>query len=288
MATVTVIIPSYNRKHLLGETLLSVFSQTFCDKEIIVVDDGSTDGTRAFLKAFEGRIRYVHKTNGGEASARNFGILQAHTPYLAFLDSDDLWEPTFLETTTKILGRHSELGLISTSCAVFPKGTTRPRSGTHFLKGDLFHRLFSHNFITTSAVVAKRECFEKVGTFNEGLDQAADYDMWLRIAASYPIALLNRPLCQWREHSGNISQHHLQHRQRVLQVVEANFDPTRISHWSFRQRRSRLLVSLGRAYLQLGQVPEAKKYFQRAMKLTPYRVRPWQYLGMAYLRDKIS
>ena len=103
LATVTVIIPTFNRRPLLLAALSSVFSQTYQDYEVLVVDDGSTDGTEAALAPLSTKTRYCWKPNDGEASARNRGIREANTPYIAFLDSDDLWEPTFLHTTISTL-----------------------------------------------------------------------------------------------------------------------------------------------------------------------------------------
>ena len=277
MATVTVIIPSYNRKHFLGETLSSVFSQTFRPYEIIVVDDGSTDDTRAFLKTYEDQIRYVHKTHGGEASARNCGLSEASGEYIAFLDSDDLWEPSFLETTITHLEGHATLSLLGTACWVIPDRVRRPRLQEAFLKGDLFPLLFRKNIITASAVVSKRECFEEVGLFDENLDQATDYDMWLRIAKRYSIGFLNQPLCQWRRHPENVSHQQLRHRLCVLRVVQKHYDPSRIPSKLYRHRRSKLLVSLGRAYLKTNLVNQARGCFHEAVRLRPISIRPWQF-----------
>jgi glycosyltransferase involved in cell wall biosynthesis len=286
MSRVTVIIPTFNRRKLVLEALASVFAQTFRDCEIVVVDDGSTDDTQEALAPFANRIRYVRKVNGGEASARNRGIQEAHTGHVAFLDSDDLWEPTFLETATKHLDRHPELGLVATACSGIPTGRDHPRIRRALLHGDLFRLLFCRNFITASAVLINGECFREVGFFNEDLDQATDYDMWLKIARAYPIAFLNKPLCRWREHAGNTSRHELRHRQCVLEIVASHFDPSRIPERMYKHRRSRLCVSLGRVYLKTGRIVEAQRCFREAIGLTPYRFRPWRYFWMTRLQGK--
>jgi glycosyltransferase involved in cell wall biosynthesis len=278
MPAVTVIIPTFNRSRLLIEALTSVMDQTFRDSEIVVVDDGSTDDTQEALVPFANRIRYVRKANGGEASARNRGIQEARARRVAFLDSDDRWEPAFLETTMQHLDRHPELGLVATACSVVPEGHQRRRIRRAMLQGDLLLTLFSRNFITASAVLINRDCFAKVGFFNEQLDQATDYDMWLKIARAYPIAFLNKPLCRWRRHEGNSSRDELRHRQCVLKVIEANCDPSRIPQALYQRRRSRLWVSLGRVYLGLGRIEEGNACFREAIALTPYRFRPWRYL----------
>lgn len=286
MATVTVIIPTFNRRTLLLAALSSVFTQTYQDYEILVVDDGSTDGTREALAPLSAKVRYCWKPHGGEASARNRGVREATTPYIAFLDSDDLWEPTFLHTTISTLESDPALALVATGCVVIPAQERRPRIRESALRGDLFQALFVRNFITASAVVVRRACFQRVGLFNESLDQAEDYDLWLRIARDYPIAFINQPLCRWRKHAGNLSGKELRHRVCTLQVVESHYDPRRISPLLYRRRRSRLQVSLGRALLEVGRTEEAKGCFREAIALTPFRFRPWRYLGATLLAEK--
>ena len=286
MPPVTVIIPTFNRSRLILEALSSVFAQTFQDFEIVLVDDGSTDDTHETLAPFASRIRYIRKANGGEASARNRGVHEAHTAFVAFLDSDDRWEPTFLETAMKHLDRHPGLGMVATACSAAPGGQEHPGIRKRLLQGDLYCLLFRRNFITASAVVVNRDCFEVVGFFSENLDQANDYDMWLRIARVYPMAFLNQPLCRWRQHAGNTSRDELRHRQCVLQVVAAHFDPFRISQDDYQRRRSHLSVSLGRVYLKLGRCEEAEACFREAITLTPFQVRPWRWLWATLLSSR--
>lgn len=286
MASVTVVIPSFNRHSLLLEALASVFAQTVQDYELVIVDDGSTDATREALSPYKDKLRYIWKENGGEASARNRGIREARAPLIAFLDSDDLWEPTFIEATVGHFERNHHLALVGTGCVRIADGVSQARIREPVLQGDLFSTLFMRNFITASAVVVKRACLDSVGLFNESLDQATDYDLWLRIAKRHPIALLNRPLCRWRHHSGNVSQHEVRHRQCILQVIESHCNDRRISPRMNRMRRSRLHVSLGRAYLKVGRIIEAEECFRNANALTPFRIRPLRYLMTTWLRDK--
>jgi glycosyltransferase involved in cell wall biosynthesis/peptidoglycan/xylan/chitin deacetylase (PgdA/CDA1 family) len=272
---VSVIVPTYNRQPLLIEALQSIHAQTYTDYSIIVVDDGSTDDTRTATASREPAVHYLWKPNGGEASARNYGIRHAQTEYVAFLDSDDRWTPDFLATTLSYLDTHPDIALVTTGCRVLPGNECRPRVVESVLQGNLFPRLFMQNFITASAVVVRRSCFENTGVFDESLDQATDYDMWLRIAKRYPIAFINQPLCLWRRHEGNISRNELRHRQRVLDVVTRHFDASSISRWSYALRRSRLFGSLGRAYRQSGNIRQATDCLSQAVRLAPWRLRAW-------------
>lgn len=276
-SSVTVIIPTYNRKDLVLQALSSVYAQTVQVHEIIVVDDGSTDGTQSQLHPHADRIRYIRQTHSGEANSRNRGLREATGIHVAFLDSDDLWEPSFLETTVSYLERYPLLALVGTACMTIPERERRPRTQVPSMQGDLFPCLFQQNFITASAVTARRSCLQHIGFFDETLDQATDYDFWLRVAHAYPIGFLNQPLCRWRRHPGNVSRHELRHRQCVLHVIERNYDATKVPPRLYRRRLSKLLVSLGRAYVRGHQIDEARACLRRAVILSPWRFRSWLY-----------
>ena len=262
---------------MIGDALKSVFAQSFSDYEVLVVNDGSTDETENVLQPWMAGIRYFKKVNGGPSSARNFGIQHIETEYIAFLDSDDQWEPTFLQVVMKTALKNPDLSLVTTAHVVEPNGVRRPKIRESRLEGDLYSQLFQKNFVTTSAVVVRRECFDKVGLFKEELRQAGDYDMWLRIAKVYPIAFLKEYLCRYRSHSQNISNNVLQHKLFLQKVLEANYDPTRITEKEWRLRYSRARVSLGRAYVKVSQKALALECFREAIRLTPWQFRPWRY-----------
>lgn len=277
MGQVTVIIPTFNRETMIRHAVESVLKQTYTNYEILIIDDGSSDNTEQALGPWLSQIHYIKKENGGPSSARNKGIRHASSDYVAFLDSDDQWEPNFLQTVVDASLETPALGLVTTGRLVFPKGIPRPRIPNSRLEGDLYPLLFQSNFVTTSGVLVKRECFDRVGLFNEKLDQAEDYDMWLRIAKEYPIAFLNKYLCRWHQHHSNISRYELRHQLCLQQVLENNYDSTRISLKFWHLRRSRALVSLGKAYWGEHQRSHAHQCFRKAIQLTPWRIRPWRY-----------
>lgn len=277
MAAVTVLIPTYNRKSVIHETLESVFAQTYADYKVVVVDDGSTDGTEQAIRPWLDRIHYVKQENGGPGSARNFGLRHIQTEYVAFLDSDDRWEPTFLQTVMSIVRENSSLGLVTTAHVVEPNGEKWPRIQEARLEGDLYSRLFQRNFVTTSATVVKRDCFGRVGLFREDLRQIEDYDMWLRIARAYPLAFVKQYLCRYRSCQESLSKNALEQKLSLLEVLQSNYDPDRISEKEWRGRYSRARVSLGRAYVNVAQKAAALECFREAIRLTPWRFRPWRY-----------
>ena len=285
MPTVTVIIPTYNRREMVCQAVRSAQVQLYRDLTILVIDDGSTDGTDRACLQLGSNVCYHWQANHGEASARNQGIRLASSPFVAFLDSDDQWHPAFLKIVMEEFEMDPDLALVSTGCVESPGNKHRPRRAPSRISGDVFVPLFSRNFVTTSAVVLKRSCFDRVGFFDERLEQAEDYDMWLRIAQVLPVAFINQPLCRWRRHPGNVSANKIEQKTALLHVIEAYKTDPRISSELYAMRRSRLLVSLGRAYARGGRLPEAHRCFSDALTLTPYRMKPLiQYLFIRVMR----
>ncbi|MFQ5848746.1 MAG: glycosyltransferase [Candidatus Methylomirabilales bacterium] len=285
MPAVSVIIPTYNRKALLLEALTSVFAQTYRDYEVIVVDDESTDGTREALMPFGERIRYISPAPSA-AIARNRGIHQSRAPYVAFLDSDDLWEPDFLAVTMRYLKENPHVALVCTACRMIPGGRKEPRIRKRVVAGNLFPFLLRQSFINTSAVVAKRECLEKVGCFDENLPTAEDYDMWLRLTSAFPVAFLNVALARRRKHAESLSGNRVLLKESALRAVESLYHRTKIPRSVYQRLRSDLYISMGRAYMKLGDHQRGKACFRQAVALTPYRLRPRRYLWFAFLTGR--
>jgi len=194
---VSVIIPTYNRSRIVGSAIDSALGQSYGNLEIIVIDDGSTDGTEVALKSYEGRIRYLKKENGGVSSARNAGIRASTGEYIAFLDSDDYWRKDKIRRQVECATNNPEAGLIySDILCVNDAGLrmTRRQMVHEFHRGNVFRQLFKRTFVPTCSVVAKRACFDRVGLFDESMKCGEDGDMWLRIAAEYTFEYLDSVL----------------------------------------------------------------------------------------------
>lgn len=283
MPKVSVIIPTYNRADFLTEAVDSVLNQTWRDFEIIVVDDGSTDGTRDVVGRYGDRIKYFHKQNKGPSSARNFGTSKAHGNFLAFLDSDDIWEPNKLDIQMNFLQSHPEIKLIS--CGSYIMGNSRKRK-FHIrgdLSGDLFLTLYQRSFINTSSVVLTQDCFFQVGPFDETIQTAEDYDLWLKVARHFPMAYLDTPLVGIRKHPDKLSKNKIELRKNAIQVLQTHFDPERVPARIYRRRLSDLYVYLGRGYLKIGDSGAARASFRHSMGLMPLRFRPIRYFLKALL-----
>lgn len=214
MHDVDVIIPTYNCARHLPEAVESVLKQSFKCSKLIVVDDGSTDDTRAILRPYQDTISYIYQNNSGVAKARNTGILASESTYIAFLDADDVWLSNKLERQIDLFGDNSGLALVFCDLILFDDHLTYDktfwqRCGCYEdLKREqkqitnAFGKLMYHNFIYPSTALVKRECFGRVGLFDESFRGAVaeDKDMWLRIAAQYNMGCVADTLVKRRMH----------------------------------------------------------------------------------------
>ncbi|MFH1184741.1 MAG: glycosyltransferase family A protein [Chloroflexota bacterium] len=198
-ATVSVIMPVYNRAAVVGRAVASVLNQDYADLELIIADDGSTDGTAEVIEAIgDSRIRYVRLgRNIGGAAARNEAIKVSTGTFIAFQDSDNEWFPDKLSTEMACFrGLPREYGVVY--CPVWrvgPRGTRRvPRPGTRLLHGELHNKLLEGNFIDLSAAVVRRETLDKSGLFDPVLPCLQDWELWLRVSTECKLGFVEKPL----------------------------------------------------------------------------------------------
>ena len=194
MPTVSVVIPTHNRAGFLREAIDSVLAQQFRDFELIVVDDGSTDETPQLLESYP-NINVVRQDRRGVSAARNSGIGAASGPFVAFLDSDDLWLPqklsaqmAFFKAQPAALACQTEEIWIRNGVRVNPRKRHRKPSGM------IFEPCLQLCLVSPSAVMIKRYLLDYVGGFDETLPACEDYDLWLRIGCRFPIYLISTPL----------------------------------------------------------------------------------------------
>ncbi len=207
--TISVIIPAYNAEKYIRAAIQSVLDQTHPVHEIIIVDDGSTDGTRQAVEELQKTggadapaIRYIYQQNQGPAVARNTGITAATGGYIAFLDSDDTWLPRKAEKQVDAFKQDPVTGLVCTGRVRIEEQTLKREVNClgDKLTGNGYKDLWEKgNFITTSSVIAKKECFEHTGLFDVSKDVlgSEDMDMWYRIAERYKVTYINEPLVQY-------------------------------------------------------------------------------------------
>ncbi|HLX04997.1 MAG TPA: glycosyltransferase family A protein [Candidatus Binatus sp.] len=192
---VSVIIPTYNRRAMLCEAIDSVLSQSMREFELIVVDDGSTDGTAKELTRFGDAIRIERIEHRGPAAARSRGVEMARAPLIAFLDSDDLWVPAKLERQLAFM-RDNPHCVISQTDEIWIRNGRRVNPGVRHRKraGDIFIESLRTCLISMSATMMRTDLFRSLGGFDESMDAAEDYDLWLRILMNHEAGLLDEPL----------------------------------------------------------------------------------------------
>jgi glycosyltransferase involved in cell wall biosynthesis len=192
---VSVIIPVFNRSTLVREAVDSVLNQTFNDFELIVVDDGSTDGIHTVLQRYGDKLIYIKQDNKGVSAARNRGIAQAKGEFLAFLDSDDLWMPEKLSVQVEFFRKNQEYMICQTEEIWIRNGKrVNPKKRHKKPSGMIFEPSLSLCLVSPSAVMIKKELFQEVGLFDETFPACEDYDLWLRISYKHFVYLIDRPL----------------------------------------------------------------------------------------------
>lgn len=235
---VSVVIPTYNYGRYVTEAVDSALAQTYRPVEVIVVDDGSTDDTRERLSGYGDRIRYVYQENAGLSAARNTGIRNASGGFVAFLDSDDAFHPRKLQVQMGTFARDPSLGLVGTlSFSDEPRvWADVPVAPASVRKITLDEKVVLTRFSPSSAV-ARRECFEAVGDFDTSLRSVEDRDMWIRIAARYPVARVELPLTWYRLTPGSMSRNagRMEHAERVV-LDKAFRMPELAGRWKLRRR----------------------------------------------------
>jgi glycosyltransferase involved in cell wall biosynthesis len=196
MASVSVIIPTFNRAPKVARAIASVLSQTISDYEIIVVDDGSTDRTSSALTSFGSHIRVItHPQQLGVSAARNTGVKSTTSPLIAFLDSDDYWLQEKLAVQLSFFLEHPEAVACQTQEKWIRNGLpVNPKKKHLKPSGNIFSQSLKLCLVSPSAVMLKRSLLEEVGLFDETFPWCEDYDLWLRVTSRYPVHLIDQIL----------------------------------------------------------------------------------------------
>ena len=202
---ISVIIPTFNRKHTLQRAIDSVLAQTFKPYEIIIVDDGSKDGTKEWLLQNYPSVQYIHQPNNGVSSARNKGIQISQGSWIALLDSDDEWMPEKLEYQSRFLEMNRDSSFCHTNEIWIRNGVRVNQMKKHKkYGGDIFKHCLDICRISPSSSIIKKDVFEEVGAFDESLTVCEDYDLWLRVTAKFNILFLDEPLI--KKYGGHLDQ----------------------------------------------------------------------------------
>jgi len=267
---VSIIMPAYNAERYVADAIRSVLAQTYKDWELVVVDDGSKDGTGEVVRglaARDARIRYVARENGGQAAARNTGIRASRGPLVAFLDADDLWVEEKLELQLRALAETgadvlSSNGFVfeddDTSVEAYELSTVPGRTEG----AEMFRLLYAFNRIQIQSVLVRRELLAKVGLFDEDrrYQNCEDYDLWLSLAAAGALFYgMEEQLIKYRRHAA-ASTHRLSNVLRPMVEVKKKHGRTAVlGEKEVRTRIRDLYRSLVEALVRENKLAEAAR-----------------------------
>jgi glycosyltransferase involved in cell wall biosynthesis len=289
---VAVVLPCYNAANYLARALDSVLAQTRTDFRFCVVDDGSTDETPDILKRYSGYGPHFRQEHAGQAIARNRGIGMSDCPYIAFLDADDYWLPKKLERQIALLEQNPNVGLVCSDCATIKDGKF---AGAYFGNtkvpgtGRLFELLARQCFVFTPTVVVRRKCLEQTGLFNEALAVSEDFDLWLRIAAQWEIAVIPQVLAVRETRTEGLSlstrpETYLENGIAALEHVKAVCNGLSAGESRALQKAIAERYYVYGSHLLAGGIRnESREKLANALQLWPAHWRAWIKSGLSFL-----
>jgi glycosyltransferase involved in cell wall biosynthesis len=250
-ARIAVVIPAYNLARYLGEAVESVLEQTLDPSliEICVVDDGSTDDTRAVTARYGSRVRYLYQENRGLPATRNVGWRATTAPFVNFLDADDRLLPEKFARELALLDANPRLSLVYGGWHYIDgEGRRLPQRGWSRTEGDVLSRLLMGNLIHPHAALVRRRCLEQVGGFDEQLTSVEDWDLWLRLAAAgVQWGCVDLPLLEYRVRDDGMHANPERMLDNRLRVLEKTFETLRKDHPDRAELRAR---AFQHAYLE--------------------------------------
>jgi glycosyltransferase involved in cell wall biosynthesis len=321
MERISVIMPTYNRAGYIGHAIESVLAQTYRDLELIIIDDGSTDDTAGSVAPYlrDGRVRILRQENGGAAAARNHGLAERRGKVVAFIDSDDIWEPAKLEIQAAVLDALPNIGLVCTDFSAERRGSVTEKShirsyfsvlddydlefdevfshrlqasikgleeGDEVFYGNVYSTMLFGNIILTSTCLIRDEVFNKVGVFDTTFGTLEDYDLFLKVTRSYDVAIVCKPLTRYRYSENQLSGEAHFHRlcENLIKIFKKNV--VGISDGAFLEANKRKISKrLGSYHAQHGYFHFAQEEMSDAAKcyLASIRNSPGRVSSYVYL-----
>ena len=267
---VSVIIPTYNRHELLGKAIDSVLAQTYRNFELLIIDDGSTDGTDEFVASYGSAVRYLYQDNLGVAAARNTGIQAARHDLLAFLDSDDTFAPEKLKVQVAAMTAQPEFLVSHTDEIWYRCGQLLNQKNRHVREGgDIFARCLELCAVGMSTAMVRRSLFDEVGLFNEELVCCEDYDLWLRVSVGFSFLLVAQPFTikdggrqdqLSRIHRVGMDRFRIASILQILEAGELNHEQKQLA----RRELVRKCLIYGHGCLKHGRGEEGSRYLEIA------------------------
>jgi hypothetical protein len=291
--TVSVVIGAYNAADWIRQTLDSVLAQTHPIHEVLVVDDGSTDATREIVQSYGGVVQYMAEEHRGRPH-RNRGIRTSSGEYVAFVDADDYWYPTKIEAEIRLLRARQVVWCTCESQWLdSASGQLIDSVNAPMQEGDILEALLLNNFLVASTPLVARHVFDEVGLFDESLAVAPveDWDMWLRIAARFPVACVRERLAVLRLHQDSfLAATPISRKVRSLEEVVARAvdrEPHRLRKLR-RQALFNIYHAAGVQQFRLGWSREARPFFRRAFLNRPARPETIGYLMLTFCSQSVA
>jgi glycosyltransferase involved in cell wall biosynthesis len=282
MPAVSIITCTYNRAHLIGETIESIIAQTFQDFEYIIVDEGSTDNTEEVVKSFpDSRIHYfkIPNTQGHLSAMRNFGIKKSQGKYIAFVDSDDLWLPEKLKKQFSALEADNSIGFSYTDIETFNQReilskTIYKKSGTFC--GSAFEGLIHNEFvICATTLFFRKNCLDKIGYQNEDF-RSGDFDFTVSLSINFKALAIYEPLVRVRRHEGNVSNSsYLNRKFTHLKILERVRNTNHISQSDYKKIKTNVYYAFGMQLLKLKEYKWANYFFIKNIISKPLQIKAW-------------
>jgi glycosyltransferase involved in cell wall biosynthesis len=275
MPLVSVIMPAFNVDWCIRRAVDSVLAQTFPDRELIVVNDGSTDNTRSVLASYGHAVRVIDQENRGMSAARNAGIRAARGSLIAFLDADDYWLPDKLSRQVDLLQAKPDIGFCSTSARIEnPDGEFLNLWQFRHQSTDVLQTLFAENASIAggcSAVVVRKTLLDRVGLFDERLRGFEDPDLWIRLAAVAGYACIEETLVVVMRRENSVSRNLHEMRRAALKSMSKNRQllPPRLQGTFWRKCLAGVYTDYAKGAYRAGRVAQAIADTLRAFALSP-------------------
>ncbi len=277
---VSVIIPVYNGERYVGQAIASALKQTLKEREVIVVDDGSTDGSAREIRRFGTQIVYLSQANRGVCAARNAGIRQAKGEYVAFLDQDDLFFPEKLATLAGYLDAHPRCGMVyGPLSGIDAQGRPATLKRLPLHAGDVYLKQFRECFISPSMAMCRRALLFKVGLFDERFSsEGEDYDLFLRLAREAEVGVVPEVLGMYRVHAANTSRIWAERppaaMEEILRPHKREIERRyRLGWWHYRRRLASVYRAQAQALAQQGRPDDARRLYLESLRHNPLRLK---------------
>jgi len=291
---VSVIVPAYNAAVYLPFAIDSVLAQTYSDWEVVIVDDGSTDHTRAVVDSYrpklQDRLHYIHQPNRGLPAARNTGIRAAHGEFIALLDADDVWLPHRLERGVAAMDADPSAGLVHARVVrINAQGTVTGelKVEPEYMSGGIARHVYTRRaHIVCPTVLFRRSCLQTAGWFDESMQATEDRDLWFRIALRYKVAYINEVLAYYRLSPSSMTSNLDRMLQAQLYFVAKHYKSGAATGFDQVRALGNVYREMGDSLFRGGAVTKSIGSYFRAVRYNPLSV-PNVYMLFRAIMDPV-